>query len=396
MRDLCREKRGRMFAAIILTLIIAGTTPQPVSAIMTAKITVDAGRISVPVSEAAVITGTVRPAKGQRILVFAEDGKTELGGFRTGNSGKTEHFRVKIPSKFLPKNAEMKIFLQSSASNGLAASRKVPVTLACGAVKKGPAAKKAVRKAQKIKAPAKITLTNVKGTAKIKAAANTGRKLTYRSSAPSVVSVNKKGKLKRKKNGKAVITIRQAGNGKYLPAEKKVKVVCRKSTRKEQVDAAVAWALKIAKDNRFTYGSGRGAHHNGCYFCGTNCGPRKHMKPGRKYKRTYCCNPFIHAAYAHGAKNPRMLAGCRRASGIGMEIRTFTKFGCWKYLGKPPYRKLRKGDVLVNHSHVAMYVGKHRLVEASGGNWSASSIAARHMSKSRYRGFSFVMRYTGY
>ena len=109
-------------------------------------------------------------------------------------------------------------------------------------------------------------------------------------------------------------------------------------------------------------------------------------KPSSRYKKTYCCNPFIHAAYAHGAQHPRMLAGCRRASGIGMEKSSFYKFGCWRCVGKPSFSKLQKGDVLVCHSHVAMYIGKKKLVEASGGGWSASSITVRHMSSSRYRG----------
>ena len=120
------------------------------------------------------------------------------------------------------------------------------------------------------------------------------------------------------------------------------------------------------------------------------------MKPSKKYRKTYCCNPFIHAAYAHGAQNPKMLKGCRKANGIGMEKSTFYKFGCWKCVGKPSYKKLKKGDVLVKSTHVAMYIGKGKMVEASGGNWSARSISVKKMSKSRYNGFSYVMRYTGY
>ena len=63
---------------------------------------------------------------------------------------------------------------------------------------------------------------------------------------------------------------------------------------------------------------------------------------------------------------------------------------------KPKYSKLKKGDVLVKSTHVAMYIGKGKMVEASGGNWSARSIATKKMSNSKYKGFSYVMRYTGY
>ena len=55
-----------------------------------------------------------------------------------------------------------------------------------------------------------------------------------------------------------------------------------------------------------------------------------------------------------------------------------------------------KGDVLVKSNHVAMYIGGGKMAEASGGTWSAGSIAVKKMSKSRYNGFSYVMRYTGY
>ena len=72
------------------------------------------------------------------------------------------------------------------------------------------------------------------------------------------------------------------------------------------------------------------------------------------------------------------------------------QFKCWKCVNKPAYKKLQKGDVLVKSDHVAMYIGGGKMAEASGGTWSAGSIAVKKMSKSRYNGFSYVMRYTGY
>ena len=273
--------------------------------------------------------------------------------------------------------------VKSLPAEGVAASSMTKVTV------------KAV-KTQTISAPKSVTLTNLKTAASLKAKASSKLALTYKSSNPKVVTVNSKGKLTRKKNGKVTITISQKGNGTYQAASKKVTVTSRKSTKQEQINAAVDWAVKIANDNSFTYGSGSGAHHNGCYFCGTNYGPKKYMKPSKKYKKTYCCNPFIHAAYAHGAQHPGMLSGCKRANGIGMEKSTFYQFKCWKCVGKPKYSKLKKGDVLVKSTHVAMYIGKGKMVEASGGNWSARSIATKKMSNSKYKGFSYVMRYTGY
>ena len=47
-------------------------------------------------------------------------------------------------------------------------------------------------------------------------------------------------------------------------------------------------------------------------------------------------------------------------------------------------------------NHVAMYIGKGKFVEASGGTWSAESIAVKKFTKAKYNKFTYVMRYTGY
>jgi len=368
-----------VLAAIVLLMCVTVCA----SALTVPAITLDSPNLTVKDKAQAVITGTVSTANGQKVVLLAGDGTTILSEVSTENTGETASFKFSVPESRVKRPGTTKLYVKSLQAEGVAASSPAAVTI------------KAM-KSQTITAPGSVTLTNLKTSATLKARASSGLALTYSSSAPKVVSVSSSGKLTRKKNGKATITITQKGNGTYLAAKKKVTVTSRKSTRKEQINAAVAWAVRIAKDNSFTYGSGNGAHHNGCYFCGTNYGPKKYMKPSKKYKKTYCCNPFVHAAYAHGAQNPKMLEGCRRANGIGMEKSTFYKFKCWKCVGKPAYKKLQKGDVLVRSDHVAMYVGGGKLAEASGGGWTAGSIAVKKMSKSRYNGFSYVMRYTGY
>ncbi|MBQ9014997.1 MAG: C40 family peptidase [Firmicutes bacterium] len=381
-----RSMQRLVLLALILALA-AGFAPGSVSALSVPKIQPDRQVLTKESGSDAVITGTVSIAQGQKIVACASDGTTVLAQTSAGSSGRRESFRLQIPASRLASEGSTDVFVQSRAALGLAASERVRVSI----ISRKP------KKAQGLKAPSKkIVLTNLKTTAKIKASSSSGQKILFQSSRPKVVSVTADGTLKRKKNGTVTITISQKETGVYLAEKKTVTVVSRKSTRTEQIDAAVQWALRIAADNSFAYGTGRNAHHNGCYFCGTNYGPRKYMKPSRRYKKTYCCNPFIHAAYAHGAQHPKMLAACRRGAAIGMEKKTYRGFGCWKCVGKPAYRKLQKGDVLVKHDHVAMYIGKQRMVEASGGNWSASSISAHHMSKKDYRKFSFVMRYTGY
>ena len=386
------QRSIRIFLAAVIAIVLSASllvSTQSAYAISIPKISIDNSCLTYKSTDNVQVKGSISLAKGQAIELYAKDGETMLSQVIAGSSEGTEAFTLKVPTYYVLDYANggvMTVYVQSQSVKGVAASKKVKADITI----------KSSQMAQTISGASNMTLTNLKTTGKIKAKASSGLKLTYKSSNSQVVFVKSTGEIKRKKNGKATITITQAGNGAYLPVTKTITVTCRNSTRDEQVDAAVDWAVKIANDNRFTYGTGQGAHHNGCYFCGTNYGPRKYMKPSKKYKKTYCCNPFVHAAYAHGAKNPKMLKGCRAANGIGMEKSTFYKFGCWKCVGKPSYSKLKKGDVLVKSSHVAMYIGNGKMVEASGGNWSAGSIAVKKMSKSRYNGFSFVMRYTGY
>lgn len=377
---------------LILALIMAFTMnigTYDAYALSVPKVTIDAASLKADSTDNIVITGTVSRSKGQAIHLLAADGETVIAQTTAGNGDGSSTFKLSVPAKYandhMSGTGTFSVYVQSQAVKGLAASKKAEVNVA---VK--------IQKSQTISAPSSITLTNLKTSDVIKAKASSGLKLTYKSSNSQVVSVKSNGEIKRKKNGKATITITQAGNSNYSPVTKNVQVTCRKSTKQEQIDGAVAWAIKIANDNSFTYGTGSGAHHNGCYFCGTNYGPRKYMKPSKKYKKTYCCNPFVHAAYAHGAQHPKMLKYCRKASAIDMTKSSYYRFGCWKCVGKPAYKNLQKGDVLVKSTHVAMYIGKGKMVEASGGNWSASSIAVKKMSKSRYNGFTYVMRYTGY
>ena len=89
-----------------------------------------------------------------------------------------------------------------------------------------------------------------------------------------------------------------------------------KKSNKEVIEDTIAWAKMIVKDNRFHYGytnssKSINAHHNGCYFCDTQ-GSNKNGILDKKY--TYCCNPFVHAAWAHGGQVPSMLKICKHGS----------------------------------------------------------------------------------
>ena len=178
---------------------------------------------------------------------------------------------------------------------------------------------------------------------------------------------------------------------------KQFKVFEEEMTNEDAIEAAVQWGIDIAADDSFTYGAGQRAHRYGCYFCQTNVGPRKNIKGkskvnGHSYEKTYCCNPFVHACYAHGAGDPAMLKACQSGHGIAMTKKSFTRYGHWKSAGKVSKSNLRRGDVLVRSDHVMMYIGDGQIVHASGGGWDAGSIQVTSLGGRKY---SFVMRYTG-
>lgn len=191
---------------------------------------------------------------------------------------------------------------------------------------------------------------------------------------------------------------------------------------------ACNWAVSIAKDNRFAYGAGQRAHRSGCYFCQTNVGPRKKKKEkkgephvvydskgnGHTYERTYCCNTFITAAYAHGAKDKIIYDICHKGSCCGMEAKDWTRSPNFKSMGKAEkleFGKLKAGDVIINlgnsgiSGHAWMYLGADRYVEATslGGadkSWSVDAIKSKAGAKANYSRYkkkdktTTVVRYT--
>ena len=191
------------------------------------------------------------------------------------------------------------------------------------------------------------------------------------------------------------------------------------SNKKITVDGkrkAMNWACSVANDNSFEYGTGERAHRSGCYFCKTNTGNRKWKKEhkgephyvkdknGKKhtYTKTYCCNPFITAAYAHGAGDKAMYKLCYGGTSAGMAASDWKRSQYFKTVGalkNVSYDKLKAGDVILTSIHVWMYIGHGRYVEASGSSWGANSIAVKSGAKSNYsywknHGGRYVMRYT--
>ena len=162
-----------------------------------------------------------------------------------------------------------------------------------------------------------------------------------------------------------------------LPSLKLIK------TNAEVIDDAIRWMYWIAGDNSFHYGYTNkhgskdskdwypNAHHNGCYFCGTNVDHGGRSKKGiTDFEKTYCCNPAVTAAYAHGGCDQAALKKCR--SGSSYVEKNFKASDNWKDLGKPKFSSLKKSDVLYwekkDSCHYAVYLGDGKLFEASGGD----------------------------
>lgn len=175
--------------------------------------------------------------------------------------------------------------------------------------------------------------------------------------------------------------------------------------------AAVKWAVKIANDNSFNYGNRPAAARLGCYFCKTN-GAKVNMTGDKRYYKTYVCMTFVHAAYAHGAKDPEMLKDCKaRKTCIGLTDWNFKHYHCWKKIGlcsKLKVKDLKPGDVIIwwadddYSGHASMYIGNNSIVDAGKLGFGADTIAVRKNSAQSYlnRGArhdrrSYVMRYIG-
>lgn len=188
------------------------------------------------------------------------------------------------------------------------------------------------------------------------------------------------------------------------PATDTVKMSANEKARKGAVD----WAIKIANDNSFHYGRSSWAHHNGCYFCGTNqkSGSIK-RKAGASVKaceKTYCCNPFVTAAFKHGAGAPEVdckVSG-KRINLANDKNPALNNKKAFKKISKPKkVTSLEAGDVLLTPTHAMLYAGNGKVVEAAHHDngkkdsyWN-DSIRHKTLSSSQWKRVTKIYRYIG-
>ena len=169
------------------------------------------------------------------------------------------------------------------------------------------------------------------------------------------------------------------------------------------IEGACQWAVAIASDNRFHYGNGGPSHHNGCYFCGTNTLKGKAAKKGVvDYKFSYCCNPFVGAAFAHGGGEPTALKLCKKRS--SWDYHVGKGYDASKLFRKIKHDRslLKRGDVLCRNTHVALYIGNGKIVHARGQDdgkrnstsWN-NSIRVETLTDKNWKNFPRVYRYIG-
>lgn len=144
-----------------------------------------------------------------------------------------------------------------------------------------------------------------------------------------------------------------------------------KKSTAEVIADTLAWSKIIANDNSFHYGRSteankKAANHNGCYFCGTQPKVKKNSDI-KGWEKTYCCNPFTHAAFAHGGCVPAMLKICQSGKSYGFSAGSgYAKSSLFKQCKPKKISDMAVGTVMCNNHHVAQYGGNSEYVEASG------------------------------
>lgn len=176
------------------------------------------------------------------------------------------------------------------------------------------------------------------------------------------------------------------------PVKPKLPTLALKKTAEQVIKDTLIWCDWIESDNSFHYGHGHHAHHNGCYFCGTQ--PKVKKEAGiKEWKKTYCCNPYAHAAFAHGGCDKGMLDMCNKGKSYGfLASEGYAKSKKFKRVNA-----IKAGDICCSNSHVAIYAGNGMFHQA--GHEDDNKIGSKSwnssINKSKWTGWERAYRYVG-
>lgn len=236
--------------------------------------------------------------------------------------------------------------------------------------------------------------------------------ITFASKQPEIATVDENGVIHGVDGGTATILVTAQSDGKYREVTKKVVVQVSDYTPEERnkmaIDAAIEWAKEIAADDSFHYGMSKWAHHHGCYFCGTNQskGSEKRKAGGslKAVEKTYCCNPFVTAAFCHGAGAPEIdcKVGAMRINLANDRNRALKNTDAWKRISKPSsVEQLNPGDILLTPTHAMLYAGDGKVLEAAHHDngkkdayWN-DSIRYAPLKAKQWKRVSKIYRYLG-
>lgn len=179
------------------------------------------------------------------------------------------------------------------------------------------------------------------------------------------------------------------------------------TANQKAINAACNWAINIANNNDFHYGLTKWAHHNGCYFCGTNGKNSAKHKAGGSLSailKTYCCNPFVTAAFHHGAGAPSIdcKVSSKRINLANDKNKPLQNTKEWKKVSKPDKAEdLKKGDVLLTPTHCMLSLGDGKIVHAKhhdngvkGSYWN-ESICVETIPANQFKRITKIYRYIG-
>lgn len=154
-------------------------------------------------------------------------------------------------------------------------------------------------------------------------------------------------------------------------------------TTQQAIQDALSWGKVIADNNTFHYGEYGNkvyvdpnskyyeggkyrkihdiTHSSGCHFCDTNKAKKVNKANalgynGANWERTYVCNTFVTAMYAHGAMDKTCYKYCANGSCVGMNEHgrssRLDNSSEYKYMGKLAIKDLKAGDILVSAPHM--------------------------------------------